>query len=79
MSRPNTVLQVFQSGFTIEDRVLRPAMVVVSTAAPKSEPAPAPTGQPSDAMAVPAAEPNPHTETPAADPHLTSSSPDKSA
>jgi molecular chaperone GrpE len=37
---PNTVLQVFQPGFTIEDRVLRPAMVVVATAVPKATPAP---------------------------------------
>ena len=40
---PNTVLQVFQSGFTIEDRVLRPAMVVVATAVPKPAPPPAET------------------------------------
>ncbi len=30
-----TVLQVFQVGYLIEDRVLRPAMVVVSTGGPK--------------------------------------------
>ena len=49
---PNTVLQVFQSGFTIEDRVLRPAMVVVATAVPK----PAPPV----AEAPPAEQPAPH-------------------
>ena len=31
-----TVLQVFQAGFMIEDRCLRPAMVVVSTGGPKA-------------------------------------------
>lgn len=31
-----TVLQVFQVGYLIEDRVLRPAMVVVSTGGPKA-------------------------------------------
>ena len=31
-----TVLQVFQAGFLIEDRCLRPAMVVVSTGGPKA-------------------------------------------
>src|SRR5205085_10727689 len=31
---PNTVLQVLEQGFTIHDRVLRPARVVVSTAPP---------------------------------------------
>jgi molecular chaperone GrpE len=30
-----TVLQVFQSGYVIEDRVLRPAMVVVASGGPK--------------------------------------------
>ena len=34
-----TVVQVFQSGFMIEDRVLRPAMVVVAKGGPKSPPA----------------------------------------
>lgn len=35
---PNgTVLQVFQAGYTIEDRVLRPAMVVVSKGGPKPQ------------------------------------------
>ena len=45
----NTVLQVFQHGFTIEDRVLRPAMVVVSTGGPKPQPVEAeakPSGPP---------------------------------
>ena len=32
---PGTIVQVFQPGFTIEDRVLRPAMVVVAKAEPK--------------------------------------------
>jgi molecular chaperone GrpE len=36
-----TVLQVFQPGYLIDDRVLRPAMVVVATGGPKaSKPAP---------------------------------------
>lgn len=39
MQRPDvpagTVVQVFQAGYTIEDRVLRPAMVVVSKGGPK--------------------------------------------
>ncbi len=43
MEQPNTevpngtVLQVFQVGYTIEDRVLRPAMVVVSKGGPKQQ------------------------------------------
>jgi len=40
-----TVLQVFQSGYTIEDRVLRPAMVVVASGGPKA-PKEAPKEQP---------------------------------
>ncbi len=44
------VLQVFQPGFMIEDRCLRPAMVVVSTGGPKpgkaTEPEPKPDVQP---------------------------------
>lgn len=35
---PGTIVQVFQAGFTIEDRVLRPAMVVIAKAEPKSQP-----------------------------------------
>ncbi len=53
---PNTVLQVFQSGFTIEDRVLRPAMVVVATAMPKPappEPPPAADAPPATAAEAP--------------------------
>ena len=38
-----TVVQVFQAGFVIEDRVLRPAMVAVAKGGPK--PAPASEGQ----------------------------------
>lgn len=34
-----TVVQVFQPGYTIEDRVLRPAMVVVAQGGPKLQPA----------------------------------------
>lgn len=36
-----TVLQVYQVGYMIDDRVLRPAMVVVSTGGPKAGKAPA--------------------------------------
>ncbi|MGA1831344.1 nucleotide exchange factor GrpE [Rhizobium wenxiniae] len=35
----NTVVQVVQAGFTIGDRVLRPAMVGVAKGGPKTEPA----------------------------------------
>jgi molecular chaperone GrpE len=35
-----TVVQVFQAGFTIEDRVLRPAMVAVAKGGPKAAQAP---------------------------------------
>jgi molecular chaperone GrpE len=57
MQQPNTevpdgtVITVFQPGYTIEDRTLRPAMVIVSTGGPKiaksgaPEPSPAPTGE----------------------------------
>lgn len=34
-----TVVQVFQAGYTIEDRVLRPAMVAVARGGPKAAPA----------------------------------------
>lgn len=43
-----TVVQVFQAGFVIEDRVLRPAMVVVAKGGPKAAPAAA-EGQDGDA------------------------------
>ena len=36
-----TVVQVFQAGYTIEDRVLRPAMVVVAKGGPKLQDRPA--------------------------------------
>ena len=39
-----TVVQVFQAGYTIEDRVLRPAMVAVSKGGPKSAQAPEAAG-----------------------------------
>jgi len=42
-----TIVQVFQAGFMIEDRVLRPAMVAVAKGGPK--PAPAPEGSPTAA------------------------------
>jgi molecular chaperone GrpE len=35
-----TIVQIFQSGFTIEDRVLRPAMVAVAKGGPKPAPGP---------------------------------------
>lgn len=38
-SEPNTVIQVMQHGYTIQDRLLRPAMVGVSVAAPAATPA----------------------------------------
>ncbi|MET3599130.1 nucleotide exchange factor GrpE [Martelella mangrovi] len=45
----NTVVQVVQSGYTIGERVLRPAMVGVSKGGPKAEPAqPAPEGKPEE-------------------------------
>jgi molecular chaperone GrpE len=34
-----TVVQVFQAGYVIEDRVLRPAMVAVAKGGPKAAPA----------------------------------------
>jgi molecular chaperone GrpE len=44
MPRPDvpagTIVQIFQPGFTIEDRVLRPAMVAVAKGGPKPAPAP---------------------------------------
>src|SRR5215813_10548452 len=51
-----TIVQVFQAGFMIEDRVLRPAMVAVAKGGPK--PAPAPEGSP-DPTAAPPANENP--------------------
>ena len=39
-SVPNgTVVRVFEAGYTIEDRVLRPASVVVAKGGPKAAPA----------------------------------------
>src|SRR5947207_5194511 len=49
-----TVVQVFQAGFMIEDRVLRPAMVAVSKGGPK--PAPAPEGSAAPGAPAPANE-----------------------
>lgn len=49
-----TVLQVFQVGYLIDDRVLRPAMVVVSTGGPK---APKPTEPQPEGEAAPEAAP----------------------
>lgn len=43
-----TVLQVFQAGFMIEDRCLRPAMVVVSTGGAKASKGPEPSPAPSE-------------------------------
>jgi len=51
-----TIVQVFQAGFMIEDRVLRPAMVAVAKGGPK--PAPAPEGS-ADPTAAPPANENP--------------------
>ncbi|MGB3718917.1 MAG: nucleotide exchange factor GrpE [Proteobacteria bacterium] len=50
---PNgTIVQVFQPGYMIEDRVIRPAMVVVAKGGPKATPA----GKPAEQQAEPAAE-----------------------
>jgi molecular chaperone GrpE len=49
-----TIVQVFQAGFMIEDRVLRPAMVAVAKGGPK--PAPGPEGSPDPTVAPPANE-----------------------
>ena len=46
-----TVLQVFQPGFMIEDRCLRPAMVVVSSGGPK----PGKAGEPDTVQSAPSA------------------------
>jgi molecular chaperone GrpE len=50
-----TVVQVFQAGFTIEDRVLRPAMVAVAKGGPK----PAQTPEGTGGSAAPPANENP--------------------
>jgi molecular chaperone GrpE len=42
----STVVQVFQEGYLIHDRLLRPAMVVVSRGGPKREAAPAAAAAP---------------------------------
>jgi molecular chaperone GrpE len=44
-----TIVQVFQAGFMIEDRVLRPAMVGVAKGGPKAAPAPEGAGGPAAA------------------------------
>jgi molecular chaperone GrpE len=49
-----TIVQVFQAGFMIEDRVLRPAMVAVSKGGPK--PAPTPEGTATPGAPAPANE-----------------------
>jgi molecular chaperone GrpE len=48
-----TVIQVFQSGYTISDRVLRPAMVVVATGGVKPDTGPADASQKPDPQAGP--------------------------
>lgn len=45
---PGTILEVFQCGYFIEDRVLRPAMVVVAKGGPKPPPATDEAEPPSD-------------------------------
>ena len=40
-TEPNTVLTVLQKGYTLNDRVIRPALVVVSKAKPAATPPPA--------------------------------------
>lgn len=46
-----TIVQVFQQGYTIEDRVLRPSMVVVAKGGPKQQPAEKPAEQQAQATA----------------------------
>lgn len=41
---PGTILEVYQPGYVIEDRVLRPAMVVVAKGGPKAAPGGEPGG-----------------------------------
>ncbi len=41
-----TIVQIFQAGFMIEDRVLRPAMVAVAKGGPKAAPPPEPAAAP---------------------------------
>jgi len=50
-----TVLQVFQPGYVIEDRILRPALVVVSKGGPKAVKTPAPESAPATATEAPQA------------------------
>lgn len=60
MERPDvpsgTVVMVYQAGYTIEDRVLRPAMVVVGKGGSKSQAAPQPA---TDAPAAPSSDGGP--------------------
>ncbi|MBF0252108.1 MAG: nucleotide exchange factor GrpE, partial [Alphaproteobacteria bacterium] len=49
----NTVVQVIRGGFTIQDRLLRPAQVIVSTGGPKAE------AQPASATSAPSAPSDP--------------------
>ncbi len=51
---PGTILEVFQPGYVIEDRVLRPAMVVVAKGGPKA-PKAAPTDADGDEGSAPPA------------------------
>jgi molecular chaperone GrpE len=60
-----TVLQVFQPGYTIEDRVLRPAMVVVAKGGAKPAPKPAEETPASEAEA-PGSAPQPEPGEPSA-------------
>ena len=53
---PGTVLQVFQKGYTIADRVLRPAMVAVAKA-PEAPPARVDSGQSGAGSSSPSVEP----------------------
>ncbi len=44
-AEPGTVLQEFERGFTIHERLLRPAKVIVAAAMPQAEPAPEPEAE----------------------------------
>lgn len=54
---PGTVLQVFQKGYTLADRVLRPAMVAVAKAPEKSPEAAPDAGQTGNSSSSPSVEP----------------------
>ena len=64
---PGTILEVYQAGYVIEDRVIRPAMVVVATGGQKAPPPSEMPGEDAAAASEPAPPPPDPSPTPGND------------